>query len=281
MARTSSLLVLAALASGCDRPHPLVICHNANCAEPTDPEDDDTIPALEQSLALTVDGLPAIDGTEVDSFWRASDSTCLFAHDLDAPRTTPITDAADSIAAYIMAGGQLTHTPGQPFRVFFELKAHVGVEKSERHTPEQRVLHAQCAWGAYTTIANAAVAAGANVEFVFASFNPDLLREVINQTPASTPIVYKFDAFYGIPHPLDSETRPLSDYHDLPISIVELHNQWLYDSQWEGLLSYDGKIETLFWMFSATEETFQAIEQYEPDMVDTSEARLMRRWLEH
>jgi len=39
-------------------------------------------------------------------------------------------------------------------------------------------------------------------------------------------------------------------------------------------------VELLFWMFSATTETFAAIEQYEPEMVVTSEARLMRRWLE-
>jgi len=27
----------AALAIGCSQPHPIVICHNANCGEPTDP----------------------------------------------------------------------------------------------------------------------------------------------------------------------------------------------------------------------------------------------------
>jgi hypothetical protein len=279
MAKRFSPLVLVALI-GCDRPDVLVICHNANCVAPTTPELDDSIPALRDSLALAMNGVPMIDGVELDSFWRASDGQCLFAHDLDAERMTLIGEAADEVAAKITAGGQLTHSPGKPFRIFFELKAHVGVEKSERHTPEQRTLHAQCAWGVYTTIATAAETTGqtASVEFVFASFEPKLLAEVIATTPAATPINYKFDAFYGIPKPLDSETRPLSDYTGLPITIVEMHPQWIHDAQFEGLLSLD--VEVLFWMFSATVETFQAIEQYEPEMVVTSEAQLMRRWLD-
>jgi hypothetical protein len=278
MASASRLLVLAALVVGCDRPDVLVICHNGNCVEPTDPANDDTIPALRASLALEVDGMPAIDGTELDSFWRASDSTCLFAHDLDGERTTPISEAAAELAAHIAAGGPLTRS-GKPFRVFFELKAHVGIEKSERHTPEQRTLHAQCAWGVYATIAAAATMSGQSVEFVFASFEPKLLAEVLALTPQSTPIDYKLDAFYGIPKPLDSETRPLSDYAGLPITIIEIHPQWLHDAQYEGVLSLPG-VEIVFWMFSATTETFAAIEQYEPEAVVTSEAQLMRRWLE-
>ena len=113
---------------------------------------------------------------------------------------------------------------------------------------------------------------------VFALFEPKLLAEVIATTPSATPINYKFDAFYGIPKPLDSETRPLSDYTGLPITIVEMHPQWIHDAQYEALLTLD--VEVLFWMFSATVETFDAIEQYEPEMVVTSEARLMRRWLD-
>lgn len=279
MASRSSALLLGVLLGACDRPEVLVICHNSNCVEPTSPEDDDTIPALRESLALTTGGMPAIDGTEIDSFWRASDGTCLFAHDLDAERMTPISDAAAELATHISAGAPLTRS-GKPFRVFFELKAHVGVDKSERHTPEQRALHAQCAWSVYATIAAAAATRQpGEVEVVFASFEPTLLAEVVAMTPADTPVPYKLDAIYGIPKPLDSETRPLGDYAGLPISIVEIHPQWLHDAQYEGLLTED--VEIVFWMFSATVETFAAIEQYEPEMVVTSEARLMRRWLEN
>jgi hypothetical protein len=275
----SSLLAIVMAVGACDRPDVLVICHNSNCVEPTKPENDDTIPALRDSLALTIQGRPAIDGTELDSFWRASDGACLFAHDLDAERTTPISDAAAELAAHISAGGPLTYTDGKPFRVFFELKAHVGVDKSERHTPEQITLHARCAWSVYEAIATAsATRQDGEVEFVFSSFEPKLLAEVLALEPDSTPITYKLDAFYGIPKPLDSETRPLDEYAGLPIDIVEIHPQWIHDAQYEGLLSQN--VEVLFWMFSATVETFAAIEQYEPEMVVTSEANLMRRWLE-
>jgi hypothetical protein len=273
----SSLALAVALLGACDRPDVLVICHNANCVEPTDPANDDTIPALRESLALEIDGLPAIDGTEVDAFWRGSDGACLFAHDLDGERTTLMSQAAEELAAHITSGRQLTHTSGKPFRIFFELKAHVGVEKTERHTPEQRALHAQCAWSVYDTIANAAVAAGQDVELVFSSFEPKLLSEVVAAAPAAPPIPYKLGAIYGIPKPLDSETRPLSDYAGIPISIVEMHPQWIHDAQHEGVLS--SGVELQLWMFSATTETFAAIEQYEPQMVVTSEARLVRRWL--
>ena len=35
------------------------------------------------------------------------------------------------------------------------------------------------------------------------------------------------------------------------------------------------------WMFSATSETFDAITRLEPDVALTSEAPLLRRWLEY
>ena len=63
----------------------------------------------------------------------------------------------------------------------------------------------------------------------------------------------------------------------MPLSSVEIHDQWIHDAQWEALRSMD--VDIVFWMFSATSETFEAIEQYEPDKIVTSEARLIRRWL--
>src|SRR6185503_249721 len=114
--RSSLLVALVTVLGACDRPSVLVICHNANCVEPTDPANDDTIPALRESLALTIDGLPAIDGTEIDSFWRGSDGMCLFAHDLDEQRTTLIDEAAAELVTHISSGNQITHEPGKPFR---------------------------------------------------------------------------------------------------------------------------------------------------------------------
>jgi hypothetical protein len=255
-----------------------VICHNANCVEPTDPEDDDTIPAMRQSLALEIDGQPALDAVEIDSFWRGSDDTCLLAHDLTAPRTTPFAEAAAEIASFIENTPVLTRTPG-PFRVFMELKPQTTSDDTSQHTPEQRIMHARCVWDAYATVAQAAMVSGKSVEVVFASFEPDLLRAVIDNKPAATPIPWLLDTFYGIPAPLDPSTHPLNEFHGIPLDIVEIHPQWIHDAQWEGLQSLG--VEIVFWMFSATVESFAAIQQYEPDWVGTSEARLMVRWLEY
>ena len=276
MRALSSLLVLAVAA--CERPEVLVICHNGNCVEPIAPENDDTIPALVASLALEESGRTAIDGVEVDSFWRGADGVCLFAHDLDGARTTLMSEVAPVIAEHFARPGEITFS-GRPFRVFIELKAHVGPAKTERHTPEQRLSHASCAWDVYTALVDAARVNGREVEIVFSSFSPELLRSLVDSAPAGvTPDSYKLDAFYGIPKPLDSETRPLRDYAGLPIDVIEMHPHWIHDAQHEGILSQG--LELGFWMFSATVETFAAIEQYEPTMVITSEAKLMRRWLE-
>lgn len=92
MKSSSALLVLAVAA--CDRPPSLVICHNANCAEPADPERDDTLDALRESLALERDGLPVFDGVELDTFWRGADDSCLYAHDLDRDQTPALEPTA-------------------------------------------------------------------------------------------------------------------------------------------------------------------------------------------
>lgn len=274
MRAVASALVVALAA--CDRPEALVICHNVNCAEPADPAEDDTIAALRASLALEVGGLPALDGIELDLFWRGADATCLLAHDLAGGPTDLAGDAAAVVAEHLATPGPLT-PGGAPFHVFIELKAHVGADTSERHTPAQRTLHARCAWAAYATIADAALANQRDLQVYFSSFGPDLLREVIAQRPASVPFEPRYEAFYGIPRPLDSETRPLSDYAGLPISLVEFHAQWIHDAQYEGVTS--AGIDVGVFMFSATVETFAVIEQYRPTVVVTSEARLLRRWL--
>lgn len=275
MAARSSLLLLALAA--CDVPQPAIICHNGNCVEPTNAEDDDTIPALQASFHETYNGRPAFDGIELDSFWRAADDTCLYAHDLDALRVTPALDAAHALSDWFAEPGDLTYTGG-PFEVSLELKANVTVSKTARHTPEQRLLHAMCAWDMYKVIADGAVANNRDVVVVFSSFNPQLLQALIDTAPSFTPIPYEYGGIFGVPAPLDPQTHPLEDYSGIELSSMEVHDQWITDAQWEVLRSMN--IDIVFWMFSATTETFEAIEQYRPDKVTTSEARLMRRWLE-
>ena len=274
---TRSALVLLAVAA-CDRPHALLICHNSNCAEP-DPTKDDSLEALDKSLALEVDGKPAFDGVEVDLFWRASDGQCIFAHDIEfnTQRTELSFEAADKVATFLTTAPQLTFSGGD-FQMFVELKDYVDADKTMLHTPDQLAAHAQCAWDFYNRIAVAAQTRGVNVDFVWGSFGPELLKKVIELAPPSLPLPVRYESYYGVPKPLDPETRPLSDYKGVPITIVEMHSQWITDDAYEGLLA--DKIEVAFFMFSATVEHFAAIEQYEPKMINTSEAVLMRRWLE-
>jgi hypothetical protein len=276
----SSALVVLAFAA-CDRPRSLLICHNSNCAEPADAVNDDTLEALRESLAVTVEGKPAIDGVEVDLFWRASDDTCIFAHDIEfnTDKTQLASEAADLVAFHLTTAPQLTYGGGN-FQMFVELKDFVDAEKTVHHTPEQRLMHARCAWDFYTTVEGAAAARGVGIDFFFGSFGPEMLREVIAQTPPSVTgdRVPRYESYYGVPKPLDPETRPLSDYTGIPISIVEFHSQWITDNAYEGVLSLD--IDVALFMFDATVEHFAAIEQYEPTMIVTSEATLMRRWLE-
>lgn len=267
------------LVAACERPQPKVICHNGNCVEPTDPENDDTIEALRESLALEHQGRPAIDGIEIDTFWRRSDGTCLYAHDLDAERTETASEPAMVLAEHF-ANPDIVDLAyaGGTFEVSLELKSHVEVDKTARHTPEERAQHAACTWDVYRVLSDAAIANNRDVTIVFSSFSPDVLRAVIDATPTDTPTPHQYAGIYGIPKPLDPQTVPLDDYTGLPLSIVEVHDQWLNDAQLEGIRSSGAQL--VLWMFSATVETFDAIERYEPYAVVTSEARLMRRWLD-
>lgn len=255
-----------------------MICHNANCVEPANPEADDTVDALRESLAL-FDGStpgPVIDGIEVDTFWRGVDDVCLYAHDLDRDQT-PAIEPANELAAYFARTGPITHGDA-PFHVFIELKSHVSADTAALHSPAQLDLHATCAWQLYDVISTAAIANGRDVIVVFSAFNPDLLRALIARQPVAPPVPIKLGAYQGVPAPLDDQTRPLGDYGGIPLDVIELHVQWILDAQYEAVRSLD--LELGVFMFSATVETFAVIEQYTPSVIVTSEARLIRRWLD-
>jgi hypothetical protein len=271
--------VVAGLAiAGCEQPQPIVICHNANCGEPTDPERDDTLPAFRESLALEEYGRPAIDGIELDSFLRGSDNMCLYAHDVsNFDENTPAIAPAVELALHFAKPGPITFADTQ-FLVLLELKAHVSANTRDRHSPEQLTLHARCAWDIYTIVSDAAEANLRDVLIEFQSFSPELLRAVIANKPASTPTPYTFGALQGVPSPLDDQTRQLRDYTGIPITDVQFHPLWMQDAQHEAVVRSGAQI-SFFW-FSTTSEVFAAIRKYQPFAVATSEARLMRRWLQ-
>ena len=67
---------------------------------------------------------------------------------------------------------------------------------------------------------------------------------------------------------------------DFPaVDDVVFHAGWINDAHYQAFRSLG--LEMTIWMFSATVETFDAIERFEPAAVLTSEAPLMRRWLEY
>lgn len=267
-------LVFAFVAAACDRPPALVICHNANCAEPTDPERDDTIEALRESLALEREpGVPMFDGIELDTFWRGSDNVCLYAHDLDFDQTPALEPVAELEAFFARAPGR-----SNPFYIAVELKSHVSSDKTELHSDEQLALHADCAWQLYAVIVESAERNDREVVMLFEAFRPALLRAVIAATPAELPMPVEYAAIQGVPSPLDNQTRPLSEYAGIPLSYVEFHAHWILDAQYEAVRSLGA--EMAMFMFSATGETFATIEQYRPALIFTSEATLMRRWLD-
>jgi hypothetical protein len=127
-------------------------------------------------------------------------------------------------------------------------------------------------------LSDAALATGRDILIEFQAFAPELLRAVIETAPASTPTPYTFGAIQGVPSPFDDQTRQLREYTGIPITDVQFHPLWLQDAQHEAVLRSGSQI-SFFW-FSTTSEVFAAIRKYQPFAVATSEARLMRRWLE-
>jgi hypothetical protein len=282
--RTSSnlLVLLACMAvaglAGCDRHEPLLICHNSNCGSP-DTTRDDTLDALQESLALRHDGLPVLDGMEIDTFWYGAESTCLFAHDLVHDTSTPATAAADAIAAYLAAGGRASWN-GDRFYMLFDLKPHVGPDYSDKHTPEQLVDHAQCVLSLAETILVGARTGGHQITFGFISAVPRHL-EVLRAQPQWTTLQAQPDAemfvIGDIFAPYSSVVPELSEFEHL--DIVEYHPDFMTVPQRETYRSLG--IDLMQWSFVTTTEALGAIDYWEPKYAITNEAALVRRWAEN
>lgn len=279
--RYALLSALAALAlAGCDRPDPILLCHNSNCAGAVDLSRDDTLPALRESLALTVEGRPAIDGTELDVVWDAASGRCVFAHEppeSDAP--APDIDAAvGEIVQYLEQPGDISWN-GARFYVKLELKGIV-TRDGRRHTAAERDLHADCALAQLAALDDATVRTGRALEVILDTADPALLDALTARpgwppTPASADLRVRLSADFGAPAPFGSDSRPLGEFSD--VDIVEFHPRWTTDATYQAYLSLG--VDLNLWMFSATTETFAAIERFEPDYVNTGEALLLRRWL--
>jgi len=271
-ARSSVVLAAALALVGCERPSSRIICHNANCAEPVDPDSDDTVAALEESLALRIDGRPIIDGVEFDLFWH--DGRCLFAHDIGyLDSSDPIEVPTAVLAAYLRDNAVVAYS-GEMFDFKIEIKPQVGKDAA--------ILdQADCAIRVAETVRDAAADGGHPITVIFDSFDPALLRAVQSRPdrPISTDTVtILYSADFGKPPPLGSDTRKLSAFSEAHLDVVEIHPSWITDAAWEAYRSMG--LQITLWMFNATSETLDGIERYEPDRVVTSEATLVRRWLD-
>ncbi len=275
--RASAAWVLLATLSSCASQDPSVICHNANCVEPTDPAQDDTPASLSASLALRYQDRPVLDGVEIDLFWRGEDDQCIFAHDLLHPKVlVPASEPAAVVAAYFATPGPIGWHDDRDFEVLLELKGAVTAPPIKQHSAAQRVAHAACAWQTYQTIANAALAHGRRIRVTFSSFAPTLLQAVHDAAPTTPAVPFRLLALQGL-NALDAQTRGLNEFGDLPIEAVAFHGQWITDTQQQAFVTLG--LELSLYMFDATTETFAAIRRYRPAWVITSEARLLRRWV--
>lgn len=240
-------LALLALCAGCERPAQVaVICHNANCTPAHDADRDDTLAALEASLAL---GPAVLDGVELDLVF---DGACGFAHDLDAPAEDPA-EAAARVAEYVRAHGE-------PFHLMIELKR--GATDLD--------AHADCALDVFE-----AVEAARDVDVIFESFEPAALRALAARP--RFPGDARLGAALSIPAPL-GYSHTLDDFDDVPLDVVDVHPAFTSPADRR---VYDGLgLEVALWTEGVDTELFDALLADPPAYVVTSEAPLVRAWLD-
>lgn len=263
MRRASSALLVLALV-GCDRPNPLVLCHNGNCVTP-DVDADDTLAALDESLKLQFRGLPVIDGVEIDTL-PAPDGRCLFAHDSDPSETELATDAGEMIGTHL-ADNPRASWNGERFYLFVELKM-------SNEDPDQ---HAACVLDVMDLVIAGARTGGHELTIGFSSQDPNLLDAVQAHLPerdtTGVTVLLVGDIFF----PYASVAPHLADYSQL--DAMEYHPDFMTEGRYQTYQSLG--LDLAQWQFTMTIDAFDALERYRPRWVITNEAELTRRWIEN
>ncbi len=274
---TAAALLLLALA-GCDRPQPLLICHNSNCAGPLDLSRDATLDALHESLALRFHGRPAIDGTEIDILWDSADARCVFEHEPGEREAPPDAEQATrAIIAHLEQPGDVSWNRAV-FYVKIELKRPIA--RSGAGADPDLAPYADCALAQLALLDEAAARTGRSVEVIFHSSIAELL-DALRARPgwptatASEHARVVLSAGFTTPQPF-GEASPLRDFSD--VDIIDFQLMWITDAAYNAYLSLGVRLN--LGMYSATTETFNAIERFDPDFVGTGEALLLRSWLE-
>ena len=262
----SSLLVVAMLAACTERPDVLVVCHNSNCAEPQLPANDDTVDELRESLALSDDGIPLIDGVELDLL--VHDGRCLFAHDAQHARNAAtIVDAAAIVAAHVRDSAQVSHD-GTRFLVELELKA-----------TDATALAVDCGLAAHAVLRDAAEARGISLDVMFTSYAPAMLRAVNERRPVDTALVRtRLVIGFGVPQPLLDDNHALSEIDGTALDVAEIHPGWITDTSLRALRS--SEIEVGAWFLDMNRETLDGLSRLRPTYVLTGQARSFRSWLD-
>ena len=274
-----TLCSLALLLAACDRPQPLVICHNANCTKP-DVSKDDTLDALTESLDQMYNGTPMLDGIELDTFWFGAEDRCLFAHDLNGSTTTSAFEAAQLVADYLQNPSRASWN-GERFYVFIELKGFVGESFSDEHTDAQRQLHAECALQMAHSIYLAAQIGGHELTIGFISIRPRLLETLTEpglfqflQAQPGLELMLIGDIFA----PFDPIVPDIADFK-MPLDAIEYHPRHLTVQHREAYRALG--LDLVQWQFVTTSESFAAIRKWEPKFVITNEAEVVRRWTDY
>jgi hypothetical protein len=275
--------LLLLLAVGCDRrPQAILMCHNSNCAHATDPVADDTLASLDDSLALEYQGRPAIDGVEIDTVWDAAASRCLFAHDFDKDRVETAMEATERVALHLLRTGPVAWE-GNRYHVKIESKGTVTAD-GDVHSAEDLAAHHACVLDMMDRLMEAALAGERELDILIEAEKVEFVRTLTAHPrwPGKQPapavrvrLVANVKSSGLMPSDLVSLTG--GDQPD-GIDVLAFHSTRFPDGQQQAYEALE--VDLMLWMLDTTLETFYAAEVYHPAYVNTSEAVLLRRWME-
>jgi hypothetical protein len=249
---TSRFVLLGLLAVACNRPQPVVICHNGNCTGDADSSHDDTMEALQDSLAL---GPAIIDGVEIDAVWQ--DDDCHFAHDVGQADAPLLTVPIATIISYLQENGE--PLSGVPFTILLELKA-AGRSNAKLD---------KCANRAVMLLEN--VSTTTPIHLLISSFDERLLRsKVFKKNPAAKFLDIHFGAEIW-------PTTELNSLHD-DLNFVSVTPSDTSSPSYGTII--DQGFDTALWNEGVTPTLLDDVMLHSPRYVSVGEAAVMRAWID-
>ena len=252
IARASTLAVALAatlFAVGCERPRPVLLCHNSNCVGTLDASRDDTMPALQASLEL---GPAVLDGVEIDAVWQ--DNDCHFAHDAGDPAAPLLVDALDVVVDYLKRMGP-PHS-GVTFTLLLELKG-AGDANADLD---------RCVGRAVNSLER--VSHDVPIQLLISSFDQKLLKARALQRVAA-PLNMQLGAEIWTTSDL-GPLRSTLDFVSVTPSDTDAPAYGRYADQ-----GYD----VALWNEGVTPTFLDAVALHSPRYVSVGEAALMRAWI--